>query len=66
MRDLLHGDGYRTPTRERYPSTHVRAQAVPRTRRPRDLVSTLLHVVDEVSGFLTGRTRNVAGGSACL
>ncbi|MEV8031535.1 hypothetical protein [Streptomyces sp. NPDC086182] len=50
----------------RYPSTHVRAQAVPRTRRLRDLVSTLLHVVDEVSGFLTGRTRNVAGGSACL
>ncbi|GGN59651.1 hypothetical protein GCM10011579_024060 [Streptomyces albiflavescens] len=46
---------------------HVRAQqAVPRTQEPSDLVSTLLHVVDEGSGFLTGQTLNVAGGSAYL
>ncbi|MCT9010053.1 SDR family NAD(P)-dependent oxidoreductase [Streptomyces sp. NPDC054766] len=45
----------------------VRAQqAVPHTQRPRDLVSTLLYVVDEGSGFLTGQTLNVAGGSAYL
>ncbi|MGP4047056.1 SDR family NAD(P)-dependent oxidoreductase [Streptomyces sp. 2A115] len=44
---------------------HVRAQqAVPRTQEPSDLVSTLLYVVDEGSGFLTGQTLNVAGGSA--
>ncbi|MET9892710.1 SDR family oxidoreductase [Streptomyces sp. NPDC006465] len=46
---------------------HVRAQqAVPRTQRPGDLVSTLLYVVDKGSGFLTGQTLNVAGGSAYL
>jgi NAD(P)-dependent dehydrogenase (short-subunit alcohol dehydrogenase family) len=46
---------------------HVRAQqAVPRTQEPSDLVSTLLYVVDEGSGFLTGQTLNVAGGSAYL
>ncbi|GAA3399195.1 SDR family NAD(P)-dependent oxidoreductase [Cryptosporangium minutisporangium] len=43
----------------------VRAlQAVPRTERPEDLVSTLLYVCDEGSGFLTGQTINVDGGSA--
>ncbi|MER5401929.1 SDR family oxidoreductase [Streptomyces sp. NPDC002599] len=41
-------------------------QAVPRTQEPCDLVSTLLYVVDEGSGFLTGQTLNVAGGSAYL
>ncbi|WP_369264226.1 SDR family NAD(P)-dependent oxidoreductase [Streptomyces sp. R35] len=46
---------------------HVRAQqAVPRTQKPSDLVSTLLYVVDPGSGFLTGQTLNVAGGSAYL
>ncbi|MFJ8934235.1 SDR family NAD(P)-dependent oxidoreductase [Streptomyces sp. NPDC102365] len=45
---------------------HVRAhQAVPGTQEPCDLVSTLLYVVDEGSGFLTGQTLDVAGGSAC-
>jgi len=43
----------------------VRAlQAVPRTERPEDLISTLLYVCDEGSGFLTGQTINVDGGSA--
>ena len=41
-------------------------QAVPRTQEPSDLVSTLLYVVDEGSGFLTGQTLNVSGGSAFL
>jgi NAD(P)-dependent dehydrogenase (short-subunit alcohol dehydrogenase family) len=46
---------------------NVRAQqAVPKTQVPSDLVSTLLYVVDEGSGFLTGQTLNVAGGSAYL
>ncbi|MEU1195209.1 SDR family NAD(P)-dependent oxidoreductase [Streptomyces sp. NPDC005813] len=46
---------------------HVRAQqAVPRTQEPSDLLSTLLYVVDEGSGFLTGQTLDVGGGSACL
>ncbi|GGX43790.1 SDR family NAD(P)-dependent oxidoreductase [Streptomyces fructofermentans] len=46
---------------------HVLAQqAVPRVQLPGDLVSTLLYVVDEGSGFLTGQTLNVAGGSAYL
>lgn len=46
---------------------HVRdRQAVPRTQQPSDLVSTLLYVVDEGSGFLTGQTLNVSGGSAYL
>jgi NAD(P)-dependent dehydrogenase (short-subunit alcohol dehydrogenase family) len=46
---------------------HVRGQqVVPRTQRPSDLVSTLLYVVDEGSGFLTGQTLNVSGGSAYL
>ncbi|MER5181148.1 SDR family oxidoreductase [Streptomyces sp. NPDC002896] len=45
----------------------VRArQIVPRTEEPRDLVSTLLYVVDEGSGFLTGQTLNVGGGSAYI
>ncbi|MEU6372973.1 SDR family oxidoreductase [Streptomyces sp. NPDC046909] len=45
----------------------VRAgQAVARTQEPADLVSTLLYVVDEGSGFLTGQTLNVSGGSAYL
>ncbi|MGW5634112.1 SDR family NAD(P)-dependent oxidoreductase [Streptomyces sp. NPDC003832] len=45
----------------------VRArQAVARTQEPSDLVSTLLYVVDEGSGFLTGQTLNVSGGSVYL
>lgn len=45
----------------------VRAgQAVARTQEPADLVSTLLYVLDEGSGFLTGQTLNVSGGSAYL
>ncbi|WP_221349712.1 SDR family NAD(P)-dependent oxidoreductase [Streptomyces beigongshangae] len=44
-------------------SGQVRArQAVPGTQEPADLVSTLLYVVDEGSGFLTGQTLDVAGG----
>jgi NAD(P)-dependent dehydrogenase (short-subunit alcohol dehydrogenase family) len=39
-------------------------QAVPRTGQPADVVSTLLYVCDERSGFLTGQTINVDGGSA--
>ncbi len=39
-------------------------QAVPAVEEPRDLVSTLLYVCDEGSGFLTGQTINVDGGSA--
>lgn len=42
----------------------VSLQAVPRVEQPEDLVSTLLYVVDEGSGFLTGQTINVDGGSA--
>jgi NAD(P)-dependent dehydrogenase (short-subunit alcohol dehydrogenase family) len=43
----------------------VRAlQVVPDVEEPRDLVSTLLYVCDEGSGFLTGQTINVDGGSA--
>lgn len=41
-------------------------QAVRRTQEPADLVSTLLYVVDEDSGFLTGQTLNVSGGSAFI
>ncbi|MFJ4364331.1 SDR family oxidoreductase [Streptomyces chartreusis] len=41
-------------------------QVVPRTQEPSDLVSTLLYVVDEGSGFLAGQTLNVSGGSAFL
>ncbi|MFD8721027.1 SDR family NAD(P)-dependent oxidoreductase [Streptomyces sp. NPDC059629] len=45
----------------------VRSQrVVPRTQETADLVSTLLYVVDEGSGFLTGQTLNVSGGSAFL
>jgi 3-oxoacyl-[acyl-carrier protein] reductase len=40
------------------------SQAVPHTEQPADLVSTLLYVCDEGSGFLTGQTINVDGGSA--
>jgi NAD(P)-dependent dehydrogenase (short-subunit alcohol dehydrogenase family) len=39
-------------------------QCVPATEQPADLVSTLLYVCDEGSGFLTGQTINVDGGSA--
>jgi 3-oxoacyl-[acyl-carrier protein] reductase len=39
-------------------------QCVPRIEEPEDLVSTLLYVCDEGSGFLTGQTINVDGGSA--
>lgn len=39
-------------------------QCVPRTEEPEDLVSTLLYVCDRGSGFLTGQTINVDGGSA--
>ncbi|MBO2449434.1 SDR family oxidoreductase [Actinomadura barringtoniae] len=39
-------------------------QAVPAQEMPGDLVSTLLYVCDEGSGFLTGQTINVDGGSA--
>jgi len=43
----------------------VRAgQAIPRTERPVDLVSTLRYICAEGSGFLTGQTINVDGGSA--
>jgi NAD(P)-dependent dehydrogenase (short-subunit alcohol dehydrogenase family) len=62
----------RTPTAERTVGAdggfeHVRTQqAVPTTQLPADLVSTLLYVVDPGSGFLTGQTLNVAGGSAYL
>nr|WP_260327659.1 SDR family oxidoreductase [Streptomyces sp. Ag109_O5-1] len=41
-------------------------QVVPRTQETADQVSTLLYVVDEGSGFLTGQTLNVSGGSAFL
>ena len=36
----------------------------PATEEPGDLISTLLYVCDEGSGFLTGQTVNVDGGSA--
>ena len=39
-------------------------QVVPAVEEPADLVSTLLYVCDEGSGFLTGQTINVDGGSA--
>jgi len=39
-------------------------QCVPRVEEPEDLVSTLLYVCDKASGFLTGQTINVDGGSA--
>jgi NAD(P)-dependent dehydrogenase (short-subunit alcohol dehydrogenase family) len=39
-------------------------QSVPRTGQPGDLTSTLRYVCDEGSGFLTGQTINVDGGSA--
>jgi NAD(P)-dependent dehydrogenase (short-subunit alcohol dehydrogenase family) len=39
-------------------------QCVPRIEEPEDLVSTLLYVCDKTSGFLTGQTINVDGGSA--
>jgi NAD(P)-dependent dehydrogenase (short-subunit alcohol dehydrogenase family) len=43
----------------------VRAkQAVPRTESPADLVSALRFVCDEGSGFFTGQTLTVDGGSA--
>ncbi|MEU4826717.1 MULTISPECIES: SDR family NAD(P)-dependent oxidoreductase [Actinomadura] len=39
-------------------------QVVRAVEEPRDLLSTLLYVCDEGSGFLTGQTINVDGGSA--
>ncbi|TDD30568.1 SDR family oxidoreductase [Actinomadura sp. KC06] len=39
-------------------------QVIPHVEEPGDLVSTLLYVCDEGSGFLTGQTINVDGGSA--
>jgi 3-oxoacyl-[acyl-carrier protein] reductase len=60
----------RTATAVRTTGAHggferVRAlQVVPRTEEPADLISTLLYVCDEGSGFLTGQTINVDGGSA--
>ncbi|MDN3357364.1 SDR family oxidoreductase [Actinomadura sp. DC4] len=39
-------------------------QVIPRVEAPGDLVSTLAYVCDEGSGFLTGQTINVDGGSA--
>ncbi|MPZ84591.1 MAG: SDR family oxidoreductase [Actinophytocola sp.] len=39
-------------------------QSVPRIEQPEDLVSTLLYVCAKGSGFLTGQTINVDGGSA--
>jgi 3-oxoacyl-[acyl-carrier protein] reductase len=39
-------------------------QVIPRVEEPGDLVSTLVYVCDEGSGFLTGQTINVDGGSA--
>ena len=39
-------------------------QVVPRVEEAADLVSTLLYVCDEGSGFLSGQTINVDGGSA--
>jgi 3-oxoacyl-[acyl-carrier protein] reductase len=39
-------------------------QDIPVTPEPTALVSTLLYVCDEASGFLTGQTINVDGGSA--
>lgn len=62
----------RTPTAERTVGADggfeaVRdGQAVARIQEPADLISTLLYVVDEASGFLTGQTLNVSGGSAYL
>ncbi|WP_406175973.1 hypothetical protein [Streptomyces sp. NBC_00996] len=63
MRGLLRGSGDRTPTRE---PVLAPTEAVSRTQEPSGLVSTLLYVVDEGSGLLTGQTLNVAGGSAYL
>lgn len=40
------------------------SQCVPAIEQPQDLVSTLLYVCDKASGFLTGQTINVDGGSA--
>ncbi len=43
----------------------VRAlQAIPRTECPADLISALTFICDEGSGFLTGQTITVDGGSA--
>jgi NAD(P)-dependent dehydrogenase (short-subunit alcohol dehydrogenase family) len=39
-------------------------QVIPRVEEAGDLVSTLMYVCDEGSGFLTGQTINVDGGSA--
>jgi 3-oxoacyl-[acyl-carrier protein] reductase len=39
-------------------------QAIQETERAQDVVSTLCYVCDEGSGFLTGQTINVDGGSA--
>jgi 3-oxoacyl-[acyl-carrier protein] reductase len=42
----------------------VGQQAVKRREQPEDLVSTLLYLCDERSGFITGQTINVDGGLA--
>jgi NAD(P)-dependent dehydrogenase (short-subunit alcohol dehydrogenase family) len=39
-------------------------QAIPHTERPMDVVSTLEYICAEESGFLTGQTITVDGGSA--
>ncbi|TYB40042.1 SDR family NAD(P)-dependent oxidoreductase [Actinomadura chibensis] len=39
-------------------------QVIRKVEEPGDLVSTLLYVCDEGSGFLTGQTINIDGGSA--
>jgi 3-oxoacyl-[acyl-carrier protein] reductase len=42
----------------------IAGQAVPRAEEPEDLVSALLFLCDEGSGFLTGQAINVDGGFA--
>jgi 3-oxoacyl-[acyl-carrier protein] reductase len=42
----------------------VAAQAVPRPQQPDDLISALLFLVEEGSGFVTGAALNVDGGFA--
>ncbi|MFI9168828.1 SDR family NAD(P)-dependent oxidoreductase [Streptomyces lincolnensis] len=56
----------RTATAEHLRARQAVARTLEPTLEPSDLVSTLLYVVDEGSGFLTGQTLNVSGGSACL
>ena len=42
----------------------VASQAIPRPQQPEDLISALLFLVDETSGFITGAAVNVDGGFA--